>query len=139
MIGGGEREKKLSWHPHQQIRKWRAAAFRCDRQLGTPTYNVDFARGLAWVLTPAATVSINLSSGATVSPLPGCGQDPQTLAGLISSSSPSHRTLSQSDNFPTVRPRSEAMRSVKTPELGLKWHAAMGCRARGISACAIQG
>lgn len=122
MIGGGEREKKFVALIIQQIRNGSRRIQVVTDKLGTPTYNVDFARGLAWLITSEHYGTYNLSSGAIVSRyqvaqkiLQTLGRTDVELVGITSDSQYIR------DNFPTPRPRSEAMRSVKTTALGLNY------------------
>lgn len=120
MIGGGEREKKFVALIIQQIRNGARQLQALTDKIGTPTYNVDFARGLAWLLSSTRYGTYNLSSGAVVSRyqvaqkiLETLGRRDIILTGITSDSQ------YIKDNFPTPRPRSETMRSVKMAALGL--------------------
>jgi len=120
MIGGGEREKKFVALLIQQIRSGSRRLQVVTDKLGTPTYNVDFARGLVWLLKSGLYGLYNLSSGATVSRfdvakviLETLGRTDIELVPITSDS----QYIRQ--NFPTPRPPSEAMRSIKMATLGL--------------------
>lgn len=120
MIGGGEREKKFVALIIQQIRNGSRRIQVVTDKLGTPTYNADFARGLAWFINSKHYGTYNLSSGAVVSRyqvaekiLQTLGHSDVELVGITSDSQ------YIKDNFPTLRPRSEAMCSIKTEALGL--------------------
>jgi dTDP-4-dehydrorhamnose reductase len=120
MIGGGEREKKFVALIIQQIRKGARRLQVVTDKIGTPTYNLDFARGLAWLVASKHYGTYNLSSGAVVSRyqvaqkiLEVLGRSDIELAGITSDS----RYIR--DNFPTLRPRSEAMRSIRAAQIGL--------------------
>lgn len=120
MIGGGEREKKFVALIIQQIRNGSRQIQVVTDKIGTPTYNVDFARGLAWLISSTHYGTYNLSSGAIVSRyqvaqkiLQVLGRTDVALIGITSDSQYIR------DNFPTVRPRSETMRSIRTAALNL--------------------
>lgn len=120
MIGGRERERKFVALLIQQIRGGARRLQVVTDKLGTPTYNVDFARGLIWLLKSGRYGVYNLSSGATVSRfdvakkiLETLGRTDIELVPITSDSQYIH------DNFPTTRPTSEAMRSIKTALSGL--------------------
>lgn len=120
MIGGGAREKKFVALIIQQIRNGAKQIQVVTDKLGTPTYNADFARGLAWLINSHHYGTYNLSSGAVVSRyqvaekiLQTLGRSDIKLVGITSDSQYIR------DNFPTLRPHSEAMRSIKTESLGL--------------------
>jgi dTDP-4-dehydrorhamnose reductase len=120
MIGGGEREKKFVALIIQQIRHGARQLQVVTDKLGTPTYSVDFAKGLGWLIPSAHYGTYNLSSGATVSRfdvarhiLHVLGRTDIELVPIDSGSKYIR------ERFPTARPRSEAMRSVKTGALGL--------------------
>jgi dTDP-4-dehydrorhamnose reductase len=120
MIGGGEREKKFVALIIQQVRNGARRLQVVTDKLGTPTYNVDFAKGLAWLMASEHYGIYNLSSGAIVSRydvarhiLHVLGRTDVELVPIDSGA----RYIQE--NFPTPRPRSEAMRSVKTGSLGL--------------------
>jgi len=120
MIGGGEREKKFVALIIQQIRNGSCKIQVVTDKIGTPTYNVDFSRGLMWLIESEQYGVYNLSSGATVSRyqvaqkiLQILGRNDIELVGITSDSQYIR------ENFPTARSRSEVMRSVKTGSLGL--------------------
>ena len=120
MIGGGEREKKFVALIIQQIRNGAREIQVVTDKMGTPTYNVDFARGLAWLVSSTHYGVYNLSSGANVSRyqvaqkiLQTLGRTDITLVGITSDSKYIR------DNFPTPRPRSETMCSIKMAALNL--------------------
>ncbi len=120
MIGGGEREKKFVALIIQQIRNGSRQIQVVTDKIGTPTYNVDFSRGLAWLASSQHYGTYNLSSGAIVSRyqvaqkiLQVLGRTDVTLVGITSDSQYIR------NNFPTLRPLSEAMRSIKTAALNL--------------------
>jgi dTDP-4-dehydrorhamnose reductase len=120
MIGGGEREKKFVALIIQQLRDGASQIQVVTDKLGTPTYNADFARGLAWLITSNHYGTYNLSSGAAVSRyqvaqkiLQILGRNDVELTGITSDSK------YIKENFPTLRPMSEVMQSVKTAALGL--------------------
>jgi dTDP-4-dehydrorhamnose reductase len=122
MIGGGEREKKFVALLIQQIRKGARRMQVVTDKLGTPTYNVDFARGLIELVKTEHYGTYNLSSGANVSRyqvaekiLQVLNRKDIELAGVTSDSQYIR------DNFPTPRPRSEVMRSIKTASIGLNY------------------
>lgn len=120
MIGGGEREKKFVALIIQQIRNGSRQVQVLTDRIGTPTYNVDFARGLAWLVSSKHYGTYHLSSGAIVSRYQVAQKILQVLRRtdivLIGITSDAQYIR---DNFPTLRPRSEAMRSVKTSALNL--------------------
>ena len=120
MIGGGEREKKFVALIIQQIRNGARQIQVVTDKIGTPTYNVDFARGLVWLVSSKHYGTYNLSSGAIVSRYQVAQKILQTLGRidvvLIGITSDSQYIL---DNYPTSRPRSETMRSIKTAALNL--------------------
>lgn len=120
MIGGGEREKKFVALIIQQIRKGSRQIQVVTDKIGTPTYNVDFARGLARLISTTHYGVYHLSSGAVVSRyqvaqkiLQVLGRTNITLTDITSDSQYIQ------DNFPTPRPKSETMRSIKTAALNL--------------------
>lgn len=120
MIGGVEREKKFVALIIQQLRDGARQIRVVTDKLGTPTYNVDFAKGLGWLISSQHYGLYNLSSGAVVSRydvarhiLLVLGRQDVELV-PITSDAPYIR-----ENFPTARPRSEAMRSVKAHAIGL--------------------
>ncbi|MCX5695214.1 MAG: SDR family oxidoreductase [Candidatus Omnitrophica bacterium] len=120
MIGGGEREKKFVALIIQQIRNGSRQIQVVTDKIGTPTYNVDFARGLTWLVSSKHYGTYNLSSGAIVSRyqvaqkiLQVLGRSDVVLIGVTSDSQYIR------DNFPTLRPLSETMRSIKTATLNL--------------------
>lgn len=121
MIGGGEREKKFVALIIQQIRKGSKQIQVVTDKIGTPTYNVDFARGLVWLVSTGHYGIYNFSSGGIVSRyqvaqkiLEVLGRNDVVLAGITSDSQYIR------DNFPTLRPKSEAMCSIKMKALNLK-------------------
>src|SRR5713226_2688925 len=88
--------------------------------LATPIYKDDFGRGVVLGNTPRRYGLYNLSSGATVSRfdvakviLETLGRTDIELVPITSDS----QYIRQ--NFPTPRPPSEAMRSIKMATLGL--------------------
>jgi len=120
MIGGGDREKKFVALIIQQLRDGSRQIQAVTDKIGTPTYNLDFARGLTRLISTAHYGTYHLSSGAAVSRyqvaqkiLQVLGRTDVNLTGITSDS----RYIR--DNFPTQRPRSETMRSVKTAALNL--------------------
>jgi dTDP-4-dehydrorhamnose reductase len=120
MIGGGEREKKFVALIIRQIRNGLKRIQVVTDKIGTPTYTVDFSRGIAWLITSKEYGLYNLSSGAVVSRYQVAKKILQVLGRcdveLISITSDSQYIK---DNFPTLRPPSEAMRSLKTEVVGL--------------------
>ena len=120
MIGGGQREKKFVALIIQQIRNGSRKIQVVTDKIGTPTYNVDFARGLVWLVSSTHYGVYNLSSGAIVSRyqvaqkiLQVLGRNDVALIGITSDAQYIR------DNFPTLRPLSETMRSIKTAALNL--------------------
>lgn len=120
MIGGGEREKKFVALIIHQIRNGSRQIHVVTDKIGTPTYTADFSRGLAWLITSTHYGTYNLSSGAVVSRYQVAEKILQTLGRkeveLIGITSDAQYIK---DNFPTPRPRSETMRSIKLKALGL--------------------
>ena len=130
MIGGGEREKKFVALIIQQLRNGARRIQAVTDKIGTPTYNVDFARGLAWLITTNYYGVYHLSSGGVVSRyqvaakiLEILGRTEVELVGVTSDSEYIR------SSFPTSRPASEAMTSIKTAALGVDcmrpWHIAL--------------
>jgi dTDP-4-dehydrorhamnose reductase len=120
MIGGGEREKKFVALIIQQLREGAEEIFVVTDKLGTPTYSLDFSRGLSWLIASPHYGTYHLSSGGNVSRfevarkiLDVLGRTDVKLTEITSDSEFIR------DRFPTVRPRSEAMVSVKTAALGI--------------------
>jgi dTDP-4-dehydrorhamnose reductase len=120
MIGGGDREKKFVSLIIRQIREGARTLQVVTDKLGTPTYSVDFAKGLAWLIASQHYGTYNLSSGASVSRydvarliLRVLGREDVELIPILSDSA------YIKEQFPTPRPRSEIMRSLKAAALGL--------------------
>ena len=120
MIGGGEKEKKFVALIVQQVREGAKEIFVVTDKLGTPTYNLDFARGLARLIDSTHYGIFHLSSGGNISRfevarkiLDVLGCSDIRLTEVTSDAEVIRR------RFPTVRPRSEAMLSVKTQQLGI--------------------
>ena len=67
MIGGSEREKKFVALIVQQVREGAKEIFVVTDKLGTPTYNLDFARGLARLIESTHYGTYHLSSGGNIS------------------------------------------------------------------------
>jgi dTDP-4-dehydrorhamnose reductase len=143
MIGGGEREKKFVALIIQQVREGAKEIFVVTDKLGTPTYSLDFSRGLAWLITSTHYGTYHLSSGSNISRfdvarkiLDILGRTDVKLTEITSDSEYIRR------RFPTVRPRSEAMRSVKTAALGIDcmrpWDVALSEYLRTAYASDIQ-
>jgi dTDP-4-dehydrorhamnose reductase len=120
MIGGGKRGKNFVALIIQQLRDGAHQIKVVTDKFGTPTYNADFARGLAWLITSQHYGIYNLSSGAVVSRYQVAQKILQILdredVELIGITSDSQYIK---ENFPTSRPNSEVMRSIKTAALGL--------------------
>jgi dTDP-4-dehydrorhamnose reductase len=120
MIGGGDREKKFVALIIRQLRDGATQIRVVTDKIGTPTYTVDFARGLARFIETEHYGIFHLSSGGSVSRYQVAEKILKTLGycgvELIGVSSDSEYIKSR---FPTLRPRSESMKSVKTAELGL--------------------
>ena len=69
MIGGSEREKKFVALIVQQVREGAKEIFVVTDKLGTPTYNLDFARGLARLIESTHYGNIPpVASSAATSP-----------------------------------------------------------------------
>lgn len=120
MIGGGEREKKFVALIIQQLRGGARRLQVVTDKMGTPTYNVDFARGLAWLINTEHYGTYHLSSGGNVSRyrvaekiLKVLGYRDVELVGITSDSE------YIKTHFPTPRPCSETMKSVKAAAIGL--------------------
>ena len=120
MIGGSEREKKFVALIVQQVREGAKEIFVVTDKLGTPTYNLDFARGLARLIESTHYGTYHLSSGGNISRFEVARKILDVLARTdvqlteVTSDSEIIRR-----RFPTIRPRSEAMVSVKTERLGI--------------------
>lgn len=114
MIGGGDREKKFVALIIDQLRRGAKQIQVVTDKLGTPTYSLDFANGLESLLSNDTYGLFNLSSGATVSRFDVAVhimkvlRRPDVEIIPIDSNAQFIR-----DSFPTARPRSEAMTSLK--------------------------
>jgi dTDP-4-dehydrorhamnose reductase len=120
MIGGAEREKKFVALIIEQLRQGANEIFAVTDKLGTPTYSVDFSRGLAQLIRSTHYGTYHLSSGGNISRfdvarkiLDVLGRSDVKLTEITSDSEFIR------SRFPTARPHSEAMRSVKAAELGI--------------------
>lgn len=120
MIGGADREKKFVALIVKQLRNGTRQIRALTDRIGTPTYTADFAQGLVRLIGTEHYGAYHLSSGGVVSRyqvaekiLTVLGYKDVELVGITSDSEYIRA------NFPTLRPASEAMTSVKASTLGI--------------------
>ena len=137
MIGGSEREKKFVALIVQQVREGAKEIFVVTDKLGTPTYNLDFARGLARLIESTHTGKYHLSIvGGNISRfevarkiLDVLARTDVQLTEVTSDSEIIRRSLSPPYDLVL---RGDGQRQDGAARNRL--HAALGCRPRGIPA-----